>query len=284
MNKTYLSILLMLVINSLFAQSPWIQQKKTLLTQISFNTIPKYHQLFLSSGGTYNTERNLIDNTLQGWFEYGVSDHTALQLILPFKFMNAGELIDTESQTSQTSSGSLQALGNITFIWKQKLLQQDWILTSNLIVELPAAEYQDDTGLRSGYDAWSLSAALSTGRGFGNAYFYAHLGIGGRSNDYSGFITGGFEGGYQITQNFWVAGVVSVLQSFMNGTRQDPVNNLLTGLYVNNQEFIAGGVKLFGSIIPDKFGYSLSVYSAVSGNFVAKSTPINLGLYYIFAL
>jgi hypothetical protein len=272
------------MINYVCAQSPWLQDKRTLLTQISFNIIPEYHQLFLNSGNTYNTERNIKDNTLQGWFDYGISDHTALQMILPIKFMNAGDLVDSDTPTPQTSSGSLQAFGNISLTWKQKLLQQTWILTSNLSIEFPTAQYQNKTGLRSGFDAWSILAALSTGRGFGRAYFYAHLGIGTRSNDYSSFLTGGFEGGYQLSRHIWVAGVVSILQSFQNGTRQDPVNNLLTGLYVNNQEFIAGGLKLFGSIISDKLGYSLSVFTATSGNFVAKSVPVNLGVFYIFSL
>jgi len=272
------------MINYVCAQSPWLQDKRALLTQISFNIIPEYHQLFLNSGKTYDTERNIKDNTLQGWFDYGISDHTAMQMILPIKFMNAGQLVESHTTTPHTSSGSLQAFGNISLIWKQKLLHQAWILTNNLIMEFPTAHYQDDSGLRSGYDAWSISAALSTGRGFGRAYFYTHLGIGARSNNYSSFFTGGFEGGYQLSQHFWVAGVVSILQSFLNGSRQDPVNNLLTGLYVNNQEFIAGGLKLFGSIIPEKLGYSLSVFTAASGNFVAKSAPVNLAVFYIFSL
>jgi hypothetical protein len=272
------------MINPLSAQSPWLQQKQTLLTQLSLNVIPNYDQLFINSGEKYNTERILSDYTMQGWFEYGVSEHMALQLILPVKFLNAGDLIASETATAQTSSGSIKAFGNIAIIWKQKLLQQAWILTSHLIMELPTASYQDESGLRSGYDASAISGALSTGRGFGRGYFYAHLGIGVRSNKYSGFATGGLEGGYQLSEIFWVAGVVNILQSFMNGTRQDPVNNLRTGLYVNDQEFFAWGLKLFGSIIPEKFGYSLAVFSAASGNFVAKSAPFNFGLYYVFSL
>jgi hypothetical protein len=279
-----LSFLIFIIVNSVNAQSPWLQKKGSLLTQISFNAIPEYHQLFLSTGNTYETERNLNDYTLQGWTEYGISDYTSIQLILPVKFLKAGDLARSEIKTPQTSSGSLQAFGNIALVWKQKLVEQTWILTSHLIMEVPTASYQAETGLRSGYDAGSISAVLSTGRGFERFYFYSHFGIGARSNDYSSFYTVGFEGGYQLSQTIWVAGVVNVLQSFMNGTRQDPVNNMQTGFYINDQEFLAWGLKLFGTIIPDKFGYSLSLFSAPGGNFVAKSAPINLGVYYIFSL
>ena len=284
MNKILFSLILLTMLNSVSAQSPWLQKKNTLLTQISFNVIPNYSQLFINSGERYDTERYLSDYTLQGWLEYGVSESMALQLIMPLKMLNAGDLVASETQTPQTVSGSLHAFGNIAIIWKQKLLQHAWILTSHLLIEFPTASYKDESGLRSGYDAGSISGILSAGRGFGHGYFYGHLGIGARSNDYSGFVTGGLEGGYQLSEQFWVAGVINILQSFMNGTRQDPVNNLQTGLYVNDQEFFAWGLKLFGSIIHDKLGYSLSVFSATNGNYVAKSVPINFGFYYIFSL
>jgi hypothetical protein len=283
MIKALRYILLISIINPVWAQSPWLQEKNTLLTQISFNVIPEYHQLYLNSGKTYTTERNLKDNTLQAWIGYGFSEKTGFQLILPIKYLNAGDLVEKDTQTAQTTSGSLQAFGNIALIWKQKLLHQSWLLTSHLIAELPTAKYQDDSGLRSGYDAGSISAALSTGRGFGLIYLYAYLGIGYRSNDYSGFYTGGFEVGYQFARSISVATVINVLQSLQNGTRQDPVNNILTGLYVDNQEYIAWGLKVFGPIIPDKFGYSAAMFGAVNGNFVAKSPALNLGVYYIFS-
>jgi hypothetical protein len=92
------------------------------------------------------------------------------------------------------------------------------------------------------------------------------------------------EAGYQVSRSISVAGVINILQSLQNGTRQDPLSNLRTGLYVNDQEFIAWGLKVFGPIIPDKFGYSAALFGAVGGNFVAKSPSLNLGLYYIFSL
>jgi hypothetical protein len=110
------------------------------------------------------------------------------KLILPVKFLKAGDLANSEIKTAQTSSGSLQAFGNIALVWKQKLVEQTWILTSHLFMELPSTSYQNETGLRSGYDAGSISAVLSTGRGFGRFYFYSHLGICARSNNYSIFI------------------------------------------------------------------------------------------------
>lgn len=282
-NIILLSVFITLM-NSLWAQSPWLQPEGRLLTQISFNTIRNYNQLYLSSGEIFSTERQLTDHTLQAWLEYGISEYTSVKLITPFKIQEAGDLVKNNISTETiTNSGSISAMGNIVLSWKQKLFHHQWLLTSHVNIEFPTAQYQDETGLRSGYDAWAFSAALSTGRGFGSTYIYAHLGIGARTNDYSTFYIGGFEWGYYIFNPIWVAAVLNVIQSFENGTREDPPNNLLTGLYVNDQEFIAWGIKLFGQIITDRFGYNIALFGAFNGNFVAKSPSINLGLYYSFS-
>ena len=284
MKKISIILLIIGLMNSLWSQSPWLQNKCSLLTQISFNAISNYNQLYLSSGETFSTERKLSDNTLQGWFEYGISEYTSFNLITPIKLLDAGDLSDDETQASQTSAGSLQAFGNISFIWKQKLVQKSWIVSSHVNIEFPTADYQDETGLRSGYDAWAFSATLSTGRGFGSAYIYVHVGVGTRTSNYSSFYTGGLEGGYKISDPLWIAGVLNIMQSLKDGTRQDPQNNLLTGLYVNDQEFVSWGLKVFGPILNDNFGYSIALFGAFSGNYVAKSPSLNLGLYYIFSL
>jgi len=283
MKKITILIFSISLMNFLWAQSPWLQKKGSLLNQISFNTIQNYSELYLSSGETFTTERNLTDNTVQAWFEYGLFETTSLQLVAPLKFLKAGDPSQTENQTPQTSSGSLNSIGNVIFTWKQNWLHQTWLLTSHFNIELPTTQYDDASGLRSGYDAWAFSATLSAGRGFEATYVYAHLGIGSRTNDYSSFYTGGFEWGYHVFKPLWIAGVLNVLQSFKNGDRTEPDNNILTGLYVNDQEFIAWGIKVFGQITDENFGYSAALFGAFKGNHVAKSPSINLGLYYRFS-
>lgn len=265
------------------AQSPWTQPAKELYMQLSVSIIPEYNELYINKGDPIGTERQLQDLILQGWFEYGLAESSSILLIIPFKSLDAGELADTDNTNPQTVTGSLQSLGNVRLSFKQIWSQQTWIFTSHLSVDLPTAQYKDDTGLRSGYDALSAAIDLSAGRGFGNGYFYGYLGAGYRTNNYSSFITGGLEGGYQLADYLWVAGVIDILQSMQNGSREDPLNNLLTGFYVNNQEYLAWGVKAFGHIIPEKLGCSAAIYGAFSGNFVAKSPAINLGLFYIFS-
>jgi hypothetical protein len=283
MKKIKVLIFSITMMNFLWAQSPWIQKQGSLLSQVSFNSIQNYSELYLSSGETFTTERKLTDNTLQAWFEYGLFENTSLQLVVPAKFLNAGDLSQGENQSPQTTSGSLNTFGNVLFTWKQMWVHQTWLLTSHLNIELPTAQYDNKSGLRSGYDAWAYSAVLSTGRGFGPSYIYAHLGIGSRTNDYSTYYTGGFEWGYHVFKPVWIAGVLNVLQSFENGDRTDPDNNILTGLYVNDQAFIAWGIKIFGQITNENFGYSAALFGAFSGNFVAKSPSINIGLFYQFS-
>jgi hypothetical protein len=284
MKLTNVLIFSLALMNFLWAQSPWLQKKGSLLTQVSVNSIQNYSELYLSSGETFTTERNLTDNTVQAWIEYGLFENTLLKLVVPAKFLKAGDLSQSENQAPLTTSGSLNAFGNVTFSWKQKWAHQTWLFTSHLNIELPTAQYDDKSGLRSGYDAWAFSAVLSAGRGFGPTYVYAHLGIGDRTNEYSNFYTGGFEWGYHILKSVWIAGVLNVFQSFENGDRIDPDNNILTGLYLNDQKFVAWGIKVFGQITDENFGYSAALFGAFNGNFVAKSPSINLGLYYRFSI
>jgi hypothetical protein len=276
--------LILSISTSGFAQSPWPQPEKKLLTQLSFNIIPTYNELYVNQAESYVTERKLQDMTLQGWFEYGLSSKTAFLMILPIKILEAGELSADQGTTPFTSVGSLRAFSNIRFAWKQKWFGQAWIVSSILQLELPTTQYKDESGLRSGYDAWGGSFSLSTGRGFGNAYMFGFLGVGTRSNDYSDYITGGLEVGYRLFSQLWLAGVFDLLQSLQNGSREDPLNNQLTGLYLNDQEYLAWGLKIFGEIIPEQLGYSAALFGAFSGNFVAKSPTLNLGLFYRFSL
>ena len=67
--------------------------------------------------------------------------------------------------------------------------------------------------------------------------------------------------------------------SLNNGNYEVPLENALTALYVNNQEYTAFGLKAIGKITLD-FGFIAGFGGAFSGTHVAKKAAINLGLYY----
>ena len=83
--KQIAKFLILLLSISTFSQGPWTQEKGKFYTQLSFTTISNYNTLFGDS--EYILQRNITDNTLQFYGEYGVSEKTTLLVNLPLKFI-----------------------------------------------------------------------------------------------------------------------------------------------------------------------------------------------------
>ena len=60
-----------------------------------------------------------------------------------------------------------------------------------------------------------------------------------------------------------------------------PTSNLLTGLYINNQEYSSFSIKAIGEITKN-FGLTAGIGGAFSGNNVAKQGAFNFGIYHKF--
>ena len=134
------------------------------------------------------------------------------------------------------------------------------------------------TGLRSGYDAWSFTPLIITGRGFDNWYIQAFTGADIRTNQYSSNFKLGGELGYKAIDWLWIAGFLDGVLSFKNGDK--PID-FTTALYVNNQSYAAFGLKLIGEFTND-FGVNIGFGGAFDGRNVAKAPALSFGLYYKF--
>ena len=278
-NSSLLLSLLVLLFGNSYANSPWIQPRGEFITRFSLSYIPAYQELYLSENGPLSTEREITDATLQIYSEYGIYEGGSLALSIPLKRVESGRLVDPSNSSPLTTSGNLLSSGNVRLFWKQAFLDWDTKLSGQLLVEFPSGAYDAPTGLRSGYDALAIVPSISFGAGSEKYYYFAYLGVGYRSNKYSSFLQNGVEGGYQVARGIWIAGVMDLLYSFTDGNRIDPAANHLTGLYVNDQEYLSWGFKFFGDLNPN-WGISGAVYGAVSGNLVPKAPLFNVGLHY----
>ena len=269
-------LLLFTISLSMYAQSPWTQKKGEAYVQLSFTTIPTYSTLF--GNPEYNTERKINDNTLQFYAEYGLSDKTTLIANLPFKMVASNE-VTSPSITPFTTEDSQSSLGNVQLGVKHNFYNKKWLISGQLLVEANTGAYEDASGLRTGYDAWTLTPTVIIGRGFDKWYIQGFTGVDIRTNDYSSAFKLGGEAGYKALDWLWVAGFLDGVASFQNGDLIDPRNNRLTGLYVNNQSYAAFGFKLIGEF-DQNFGANVGLGGAFDGRNVAKSPAISLGLYY----
>jgi len=263
---------------TLFSQGAWTKAKNEAYLQLSYYNIAGYTNIFGSPD--YRTDREITDNTIQLFGEYGLSEKTTLVMGLPIKVIKAGDRVESFGEQI-TSEGSESALGNLTVGIKHKLYDKKWIISGQFNVEASTGKYFPESGLRTGYDTWTLAPKINIGRGFGRFFVQGTTGVDIRFNDYSSNFKFGAEFGAKPLKPLWLIAFLDVSTSFENGDVVLPAGNLATGLYVNDQEYVAYGLKAIAEIT-EKFGVLVNYTTAISGNNVPKRAVFGGGLYHKF--
>ena len=222
----------------LFSQSPWTKKKGEFYTQVSFSTISNYDEIF--GDPDYFTHREITDNTFQFYGEYGISDKTTIIINAPFKNIKTDDLTnETGFDPLITSAETINAFGNIELGVKHNFYNKKWLITGQLNIEFNTSSYDEPSGIRTGYDAFSFTPLINSGRGYNKSYFQAFTGFNIRTNNYSSNFRIGGEGGYKIIDKIWLIGFLDFVISINNGDFEVPIQNALTALYINNQEYTA---------------------------------------------
>ncbi|GAA4891587.1 hypothetical protein GCM10023311_14980 [Flaviramulus aquimarinus] len=272
-----LTVLIFLLSQVFYAQSGWTKKKGEAYTQLSFTTINSYNTIF--GNPEYLTERDITDNTLQFYGEYGLSDKTTIILNVPLKFIETGQLVS--NNTEITRAGSSTSLGNIEMGLKHQVYNHTWVIAAQLNIEANTGSFDNATGIRTGIDAWSFTPTLNASRSFKTFYVQAFAGANIRTNNYSSNLKLGGEIGTKPFKNILLIAFIDIVESFKNGDIVLPITNQLTALYVNDQEYISYGLKVIGKIT-DSFGLNVGFGGSFSGNNVAKSPAISFGVYHKF--
>jgi len=277
MKQCILIFSILLTANFLYAQSPWTQEKGSGYGQLALLAIPKYSDFFAKGEDNFTSSREYSETAAQAYVEYGVLEGTTLVLDAPIKFLTSGEdLLDT---LATNEAGNLTSLGNIRLSVRQNIYNKGPNVAVQLGMEIPTGKYDDATGLRTGYDAWTITPSVSVGGGLGKGYIFGYGGIGIRTNEYSNYFNVGLEGGYNPFEPFWVMLFFDVIQSFENGERIDPPNNVQTAFYVNDQEWASLGLKLLYNI-NDNIGLTASTtLAAFAANQVPASPSVAIGVF-----
>ena len=275
----YLSIFFLSI--NIFGQSPWTKKKGAFYTQLSFSTIANYNTLYGSPEKVLNG--NVTDNTIQFYTEYGITDKTTLIVNAPIKLISQKDisLICVGIAPCGTIDNKKTALGNIEIGIKHNFYNKDWLISGQVNIEANTGTFDANSGIRTGYDAWTVTPLLTVGRGYNNWYLQGFTGVNIRTNGYSSNFKIGGEVGYKPIPKLWLIANLDITQSFNNGEVILPTSNLLTGLYINNQEYVSFGLKTIGEITKN-FGLTAGLGGAFSGNKVAKKGAFNLGLYHKF--
>lgn len=257
------------------AQSPWVRSRAGAYLQAAWHFIPAYKSIFDANGDDRPLQRKLSENTFQIYGEYGFSKRLTGVVNLPFRYVIAGK---TTQLSMQTASGYVANLGNISVALRYNILQKSIPLSFSLRLDAPANAYNAPTGLRTGYNAFTVMPMLSAGMGFGRAYTFAYAGYAYRNNGYSHYINAGAEGGLKIGR-FWIIAFSEWIYSLENGQITLPANNLETSLFVNDQGYLSVGFK--GIYAINRFlGVVLSTAGVVQAYNLPQSPGIGLGLYF----
>ncbi|WP_343328478.1 hypothetical protein [Polaribacter staleyi] len=273
-----LSKLLFLFISiSAFSQGPWTQEKGKFYTQLSFTTIPNYNELF--GDPDYAIEGKITDNTIQLYGEYGITNNTTLIVNLPYKIIKHKELVNPclvgpcPEHTNKENS-----LGNIEVGLKHNFYKKDWLLSGQFSIETNTGSFNENSGIRTGYDAFTFTPLFLAGKSFNTSYLQTFLGTKIRTNNYSSNFKIGGEYGGKISKHIWLIGFLDIEKSFKNGDIDLQNSNSATALYVNDQEYGVVGVKAIGEF-SDNFGVTASLPAAFFGNNVAKQVALSVGIY-----
>ena len=248
--------------------------------QFSHSALPSYTKYYQRNGSDQQTAREILDQTLQFYGEYGMGNKTTLVYNLPVKHIHVGNFNNAYEGSASLQAGTMWGLSNIMVGVRQSLYSDLFNMAIEFQVQAPTGMYDDSMGVRTGYDAWSFYPTLNFGKGLGNFYIKMHIGSQLRTNDYTHNLTTGVEAGYRFFQRLWVMAFLNGQVSWRNGDRVDLINNRATGLYLNDQEFVAFGLKLIGEVVKDRFGITFGFGGAISGHNVAKSPSWNGGIYW----
>lgn len=277
--KNTIKILFLFLSISMFSQSPWTKEKGDLFINISYTTIADYSELF--GDPDYTIAGTITDKTYQIYGEYGLTNKTSFLFNIPYKSIENNELTNPcFVAPCPEYSNKKTAFGNITLGLKHQFYNNGWVLAGQLITETSTSTYDEATGIRTGYDAFTFTPQLLAGKSFGKTFLQTQIGVDLRTNNYSNNFKIGGEFGGKITQNIWLIGYVDVLKSFEDGNVVLPANNLATGLFVNDQEYGAYGLKAILQLCD--LGITTSFGNAFFGNNVAKQTAFSIGFFNTF--
>jgi hypothetical protein len=275
MKRTLSGIMILMLSQYLSGQSAWTLSENSWYTQLSFTKIGPYSELFVNGSETSETPREIDDSTLQLYTEYGLNGKTTLSLGIPVKFIKTG---DATIANPDITASNVTSLGNIGFGIKRKLSGNNIIISAGLAIEANTGSYEEESGIRTGYDAWTITPAVFIGKGYKRLFLQGNIGAGYRTNNYSQFFKAGGEIGYKFIDELWTIFYLDYKVSFKNGSVRLPENNISTSLYVDDQEYTGYGLKAIYEF-KDHFGLTAGFGGALSANAEARKAALNLGVF-----
>ena len=270
--KVILSLLLLIISNFLYAQSPWVRGKNNAFLQVGLSGI--FYNQVKYNGDTKDTGADFSDITTQVYSEYGICEKLDIIAVLPYK------LISYKVNATSTTE-SLSGLSNVTIGFKYLILDKKWKLSTGIYFSGNSTNYDDSKGLRTGFQSNTILPFITYGSSKNNWYYFGNLGYGYMSNNYTDFLKIGGEVGYKFLKNTHLIFNADVRQPLANESfyTTDNSNYALTSSYLDRQKYLGVGLKINHEFVKDKYGANLGAIGALDLDNAPVAPSLNLGFY-----
>ncbi|BDS11985.1 hypothetical protein [Aureispira anguillae] len=293
MKYNILLLCLLITIVELQAGGPWTKKKGEGYAQFAVYAIPPINRLSINAYRTKFLNRAVFDATAELYVEYGLLDQLTLSASLPLKFVATGQEVQTVNGTQMGAgsigtpgrlldAGTLVDLGNVRLAGKYNFLKKKIVLSAHAAIAAPTAlqAYNPQTALRTAYPCWGFQPSLSIGYSKEKIYTYLETGMNFRTHNYSHQWVANFEFGWRLGKRTYLALALDAALCLPGGVDvPNSTEEVQTGLYVNNQNFVALTIK---AIVPvsDQIGLNLSLSGGLWANNVQQGPNIGVGVYY----
>lgn len=281
--KYFLLLIILSCGHSLHAQQAWTQKKGEAYFQVG-GSLLNYSALHYYTSSAIEIPRPITELTLSAYAEYGILDNLTAAVNVPYHLISSGELA-TDWNGFAPEKGELAALGNVNLGFTYKMYDKKRVVVSSKLgFGINSSTAQQSTGLRTGYDAYTVAPSVLAGIGTSKFFASAEAGMNFMTNGYLHRFVFNAQIGKHFLKSKRMLFVVAVSTITAVGKSSEDDNlNLdgnarFTGLYMNNQSFYAVNFKL---------GYELTrhwtIWTALAGgmaNNIGRGAVFSLTIAY----
>lgn len=275
------SILVLSTFFTTYAGGPWTPKKNHADFILTVSPVI-YKSMSSIDGSGISLTRRVIDINSQLYIEYGITNSLAVIGNLNFKSVR------TSSKTFPTSdfltvlpSDRVFGLGNSGIGLKYNFVDKKVLFSLSYTTEFPYVGDNVAAGIRTGYDTYSFVPGVHFGQGFEKSVYYFVEAFFAARNNISHEWRLNTEVGYTFKKPITLALKVNLKQSLKNKTVIESPNYRYTGLYLNDEEFVAWS---FNTIY--KINSEWSFMAALAGGFktklIARTPVISAGVIWKF--
>lgn len=277
--RLLLSVSIMLFALNTFAGGPWVKEKNNGILINSISTVI-YKTMSSSTGSGINLPRRVSDISQQNYLEFGITNSLTMIANLELKYVGTSSKVFTTSDFNTVlPNDKLFGIGNSSIGFKYGITKSKFLFSISYTTEFPNAGSNNVSGLRTGAPTWGFVPGVHLGQGFSKGVYYYVEGYFVARNKWSHEWRVNAEVGYTFKRPLTMALFLSSKQSLGNKATNDDPNYIHTGLFLNNQEFIAWNFK-FMHDINDKMGIMTSLAGGFTTRLIARTPVISGGFYF----